>query len=376
MSLATSRGPNQDRNGDQFAQVKVHVLYRDGSGVMHLDWPLEKLDAALQDRAGTVWVDFEGGAEDPDPVVEKVFRDLFHFHPLAIDDALTETHVPKIDDWDDYVFVVFHSSDIHPQSNRLILRELNVFLGPNYLATYHPESLDFLNETREAIERDPRDRMREGADLLLFRLLERAIDQSLLAIEALDERIDDVQDEIIADPRPESLRTIFRLKRAAIHLHKTFGPQREVLNKLSRDPLKVVIPAHRVYFRDLYDHIVRIHDISEGLRDLISGALDTYLSVMSNRTNEIMKTLTMVTVMFLPMTFLTGFFGMNFFSESLDLEYPWPHWVFFLGSILLMTASPVVMLLYARRRGWLEDFTVDRRPDGSKLREKREDAER
>lgn len=376
MSLAMGVESSRDRDGGERVKPKTHILYRDGAGVMHLDWPLEKLSAAIEDQAGTVWIDFEGGDEDPDRLVETVFRDLFHFHPLAIDDALTETHVPKIDDWDDYVFVVFHSSDIHPKSNRLILRELNVFLGPNYLATYHPEPLDFLDETREAIERDPRDRMREGADLLLFRLLERAIDQSLLAIEALDERIDDVQDEIIADPRPESLRTIFRLKRAAIHLHKTFGPQREVLNKLSRDPFKVVKPAHRVYFRDLYDHIVRIHDISEGLRDLISGALDTYLSVMSNRTNEIMKTLTMVTVMFLPMTFLTGFFGMNFFSESLDLESDWPKWIFFLGSILLMAASPVVMLLYARRRGWLEDFSVDRQPDGSKPREIREGAER
>lgn len=376
MSLATSLEPSPDQGGGGRAKAKVHVLYRDGSGVMHLDWPLEKLETAIRDQAGTLWVDFEGGAQDPDPIVQKVFRDLFRFHPLAIDDALTETHVPKIDDWDDYVFVVFHASDIHPKSNRLILRELNVFLGPNYLATYHPEPLNSLDETREAIERDPRDRMREGADLLLFRLLERAIDQSLLAIEALDERIDDVQDEIIADPRPESLRTIFRLKRTAIHLHKTFGPQREVLNKLSRDPFKVVKPVHRVYFRDLYDHIVRIHDISEGLRDLISGALDTYLSVMSNRTNEIMKTLTMVTVMFLPMTFLTGFFGMNFFEDTLDLGEPWPL-VLFSGSLLLMAASPVVMLLYAQRRRWLEDFTTDRRsPESRPRREKKEGADR
>jgi len=376
MSSPAGLEPLEDCGAAERPGAKIRVLYRDGAGVMHLDWPLEKLESAIRDHEGTVWVDFEDGVEEPDCVAETVLRDLFGFHPLAIDDALTETHVPKLDDWDDYVFVVFHCSDIHPKTNRLILRELNVFLGPNYLATHHPEPLDFIDETRQAIERDPRDRMREGADLLLFRLLERAIDQSLEAIETLDERIDEVQDEIINDPRPESLRTIFRLKRTAIHLHKTFGPQREVLNKLSRDPLKVIKPAHRVYFRDLYDHVVRIHDISEGLRDLIAGALDTYLSVVSNRTNEIMKTLTMVTVMFLPLSFLVGFFGMNFFNGTLELGYPWPKWFLFLGSLLLMAASPLAMLAYARRQRWFEDASVGIRARASKRRTEGEDAER
>jgi len=375
MTVATDLKPLEDREGDERAGAKVQIRYRDGSGAMHLDWPLEKLDQAINDRKGTVWVDFEDGSEEPDCVAETILRDHFHFHPLAIDDALTETHIPKIDDWDNYVFIVFSSSEIHPKTSRLILRELNVFLGPNYLATYHPEPLDYLDETRKTIDLDPRDRMRDGADMLLFRILERAVDQSLETIETLDEKIDEVQDEILSDPQPESLRAIFRLKRTAVRLHRTFAPQREVLNKLSRDPLKVVKPDTRVYFRDLYDHVVRIHDISEGVRELITGALDTYLSVMSNRTNEIMKTLTMVTVMFLPMSFITGFFGMNFFGETLDLSYPWPSRLLFIGSLTLMAASPLAMMIYARRNGWLEDYSARRLFRALRRRKVKEDAE-
>ena len=163
-----------------------------------------------------------------------------------------------------------------------------------------------------------------GADHLLFRLLELVVDQSLPAIEHLDDRVDDDPERGLRSALAKVLRTIFRIKRSAIRLHKTLAPQREVLNRLARDPYEPIRDEHRVYFRDLYDHLVRVHDISESLRDLIAGTLDTYLSVISNRTNDIMKTLTIVTVMFLPMSFLAGFFGMNFFGESLVLQGPLP----------------------------------------------------
>lgn len=332
---------------------KVRALFRDGAGEMHLDWPVDRIPEVVRDERGTLWIDVEDLPGQPSPVAENLLREVFRFHPLAVDDALRESHVPKIDDWDDYIYIVFHSSRIDPESGDLSLQEMDVFLGPNYLVTYHQEPLEFLTEGREAIEHDPRDRMRHGADHLLFRFLDRSVDQSLETIEALDERIDRVQDAVMANHGPRSLQAIFRIKRSAIQLQKTFGPQRDVLNKLARDPYKVVKEGHRVYFRDVYDHIVRIHDVSEGLRDLIAGTLDTYLSVMSNRTNEIMKALTMVTVMFMPMSFLTGFFGMNFFGATMALDSPMPRWGLFWGALALMALSPVAMLILARRRRWL-----------------------
>lgn len=336
----------------QSSGVVVRALFRDGSGEMHLDWPIERLSEAIQDAGGTLWLDIEDAVGEPSPLAEHLLRDVFHFHPLAVEDALRESHIPKVDDWDDYLYLVFHASRVDPTSDDLCLQELDVFLGPNYLVTYHEGPLPFLTEGRQAIEHDPRDRMKHGADHLLFRFLDRSVDQSLEAIEDLDERIDRVQDEVMERMDPHNLQQIFRIKRSAIQLQRTFSPQRDVLNRLARDPFRVVKEEHRIYFRDVYDHVVRIHDISESLRDLIAGTLDTYLSVMSNRTNEIMKALTMVTVMCMPMSFITGFFGMNFFGQNLELEASLPKWGLFLGSMVVMSLSPVAMVSYARRRRW------------------------
>ena len=312
------------------ADPQLRIVYRTSAGELHLDFSSARLAEAIADRKGITWVDIEDLNGNSTAQAEVLLRDVFGFHPLAIEDALQERHIPKIDDWGEYVYLVFHGTSIDPQDDGLCLHELDVFLGLNYVVTYHTEPLTFLEQDRLSIEKDPRDRLQHGADHLLFRFLERAVDQSLTAIEYLDDRVDDIQNLVIQNPRSEELQTIFRLKRAAIRLNKIFGPQREVLNRLARDPYQPVQPRHRVYFRDVYDHVVRIHDISESLRDLIAGTLETYLSVMSNRTNDIMKTLTLVTVMFMPMSFLVGFFGMNFFGETLAFQTPMPKaWLFF-----------------------------------------------
>jgi len=330
----------------------IHLSYRDGTGVFHADWPRARIEEAIKDQGGLLWVDIQGPEEHTNPQLQDWLCQLFHFHPLAVEDALREAHIPKVDDWGDYLYIVFHVARIVPETEALELQELDIFLGRNYLITYHTAPLPILDQDRQSIERDPRDRLRLGPDHLLFRFLELAIDQSLAAIEVLDEQVDDIQNAVIENATPKNLKRIFRIKRSAIQLHRILSPQREVLNRLARDPFGVVQPKHRVYFRDLYDHVVRIHDISESLRDLISGTLETYLSVVSNRTNDIMKTLTIVTVMFMPMSFLVGFFGMNFFGESLAFNRPFPKALLFWGSCAIMAISPCFIWIYARRKKW------------------------
>lgn len=330
----------------------VRVVYRDRDGNLHPDWPADRMAEAAQDREGLLWVDLEADSDDQLRVVNDWLRDIFQFHPLAVEDALQETHVPKVDDWGEYLYVVFRIPRIDEQSDVLELHELDIFLGPNYLVTFHVAPMDILDREREGIANDPRARLREGPDYLLFRVLERAVDRSLTVIETLDERVDAIQDIVIEHPSPKVIRRIFRIKRSAIQLHKTLTPQREVLNRLARDPYQAVRPEHRVYFRDLYDHVVRIHDISESLRDLIAGTLETYLSVISNRTNDIMKTLTMVSVMFLPMSFLAGFFGMNFFGEPLVIRAGLPRGLLFGITCAMMAVSPCFMWIYAKRKKW------------------------
>jgi magnesium transporter len=340
------------RSAQDSTHARVHLIWRDGAGKLYLEWPVDQIGQAIADTAALLWADFEA-AEDPG--IEEVQRwlcEVFRFHPLAVEDALQESHVPKVDDWGSYLYIVFQVPRIDPASGRLELQELDVFLGPNFLVTFHATPLEILERERASIRRDPRDRLRHGPDHLLFRLLDLAVDQSLEAIEQLDDRVDAIQNEVIENPRPGVVRSIFRLKRSAIQLHKTLGPQRELLNRLARDSYQPVREEYRVYFRDLYDHVVRIHDISESLRDLIAGTLETYLSVISNRTNEIMKVLTMVSVMFLPMSFLAGFFGMNFFGESLELKTPMARRLIFAATCAIMAISPCAMWIYARRRKW------------------------
>jgi magnesium transporter len=334
--------------------LRIGIVYRDGDGSIHFDVPPERIPDALADTRGTLWVDLDDrraeGISSHD--VESLLANVFRFHPLAIEDAIQDTHVPKVDDWGQYLYIVFHTLDCHPETHEIQLHELDIFLGSNYLVTYHNERMAFLEQLRRNLEKEPTKRLKHGADHLLYHVLDMCVGEYLPAIESLDEAIDRAQDEVFGQPTPRTLQKIFQIKRSALRLHRVLAPEREVVNRLARDDYDPVNPDHRIYFRDVYDHIVRVHDIAETLRDLISGALDTYLSAISNRTNEIMKALTLVTVMFLPMSFLAGFFGMNFFGATLAFETALPKAFLFSMSCVLMVGTPIFMYLWARLRRW------------------------
>ncbi len=215
------------------SQSLVHVLYRDSGGNLHLDWPRDRMEEAIADQDGHIWVDFEASDDAGIREVKHWLGEVFRFHHLAVEDALEETHVPKVDDWGSYLYVVFSVPRVDPDSDTLELHELDVFLGSNYLVTYHASRMEILDRERENIRRDPRDRLRHGADHLLVRILELAVDQSLAVIEHFDERVDSIQDEVIENPTASVIRSIFRIKRSAIQLHRTLTPQREVLNRLA-----------------------------------------------------------------------------------------------------------------------------------------------
>ena len=333
---------------------KVRVIYREASGAIHLDWPVDQVDDAIADAGGTVWVDIEDIEAANNSSVETMLREVFHFHALAIEDALKDTHIPKIDDWGNYLYLVVDTLDFHPETDEVRLHELDFFLGKNFIVSYHNEAMEILERSRQHLEREPESRLRFGAAHLLYRLLDELVADFLPAIEHLDNVIDEAQDEVFDVPTPGTLRKIFHVKRNALRLHRVVIPMREVLNRLARDPYSQILAEDRIYFRDVYDHLVLIHDIVESLRDLIAGALDTYLSVVSNRTNEIMKALTIVNVMFLPLTFIAGFFGMNFFGETLSfVGPPLPKAALFWGACAVMIGTPVFMAILARRRGWI-----------------------
>ena len=333
--------------------LTIRVVYRDSNGSIHLDHPLDQIQATLDDAGGTVWIDVEDLNSAHNGEVEALFRDLFHFHPLAIEDALKDVHVPRIDDWGSYLYMIVNTLDFDPKSDALRIHELDLFLGSNYLVTYHHEKIDVIKRHLHLLESETTMRLQDGPSHLLHQILDDVVDQFLPTIEHLDAAIDSAQDEVFNHATSTTLREIFHIKECALKLHRIVTPMREVLNRLARDPYKQIRVEHRVYYRDVYDHLVRVHDIIEGLRDLIAGALDTYLSIVSNRTNDIMKVLTLLNVMFLPMTFIAGFFGMNFFGDTLMFQSPvLPKTLMFWATVGLMIATPAAMWLVAWRRGW------------------------
>jgi magnesium transporter len=327
----------------------IRSLYYVPGSPIQKDLPPEKFPELLQDKQAVLWVDF---VSEPPETCLPILQD-FNFHPLAIDDALQETHSPKLDDWGDYLYIVLNYMNANENGDawETEVDELDIFLGKNYIVTHHDHPITAVDETWEACDRDMRN-VQEGADHLLYKITDYLVAAYMPAVEKIDEAIDQIEDQVFDRPSPRTLEKLFALKRVLLTMRRIVLPQREVLNKLARDDYKVIDPKDRVFFRDIYDHLVRLHDLNESLRDLVGGVLDTYLSVINNRMNEVMKTLTIITTLFMPLTFVTGFFGMNFF-EPLGLMKDWttnPVFYLTLGIIVLM---PIGMYTWMRRRTWV-----------------------
>lgn len=345
MSVAKKEASCWSGEGDSM----VRSLYCRRGGQVLTDLDQGALAKALRDRQGLLWVDFAG---EPPDACETILRETFGFHPLAIDDALEETHVPKVDDWEKYLYLVLHAVTFDMQRERpLGASEVDAFLGPNYLVTYHAQPVAAVERVWASCQGDER-QMQRGAVHLLYRLADELVADYMPVIEQIDDAINEIEDRVFDDPTPDLLEQLFVLKRVLLRLRRTVAPQREVLNKLARGDYGLIDEERRIFFRDVYDHLVRLHDIVESLRDLVGSALDTYLSVVSNRMNDVMKALTIITTLFMPLAFLSGFFGMNFFQPSVVLN-AWTGRVAFgltLGAMLLL---PTGMYLWMRRRAWL-----------------------
>jgi magnesium transporter len=327
----------------------LRALYYKGNGDLLTEITPEGFASALQDTQGVLWVDF--GSEDPQPT-EDILLKTFGFHPLAVDDALHETHIPKVDDWEQYLYIAMHAISFTSGEDDIEAIELDVFLGQNYIVTHHDLPIQALDRVWDACKKDAR-HFKRGADHVLYKLTDELIVDYMQVVESLDEEIELVEGEVLGKPSAQMVQKIFTLKRATLHLRRVLSPLREVLNKLARDDYAVIDAKDRIYFRDVYDHLVRLHDISESLRDLVGGVLDTYLSVINNHMNEIMKTLTLITTLFMPISFVAGFFGMNFFQPVASELKPWTGNPAFILMMIVVVGTPVGMFLWMRKRKWM-----------------------
>lgn len=327
----------------------IRSLHYANDGALRADLTLEAIAAIRQSAEGLLWLDLCG---EPPAQCEPILRDVFGFHPLAVDDALAESHHPKIDDWGDYLLVVLHGIVFDGQNEPQVhTQELDVFLGRSYVITYHTEPIAAVDRVWALCQRDVR-HIQHGPDHLLYKLADELVADYMPAVESIDEAIDRIEDDLFDGAGTAVPENIFRLKRGLLHLRRIIAPQREVLNKLSRGDFPVILDDDRVFFRDVYDHLVRLYDITESLRDLVASVLDSYLSVVNNRMNDVMKTLTVIATLFMPLSFLVGFFGMNFFQPVTSLN-TWTDLPVFALTLLILVSVPATMIVWMRRRRWL-----------------------
>jgi magnesium transporter len=257
-----------------------------------------------------------------------------------------DIHPPKIDDFDDYLFIILHGINYRTDSEVVETTELALFLGKNCVVTGHDVPLKSISSVLDRIPEDER-LMRRGADFLAYDLINGLVDNIMPAIEEMDDKSDQLETEALHEPRRETLMSIMQLKRSILALTRVMLPQREIMNGLSRGEYALISERAQVYYRNVYDHLVRIEMLTLGLRDLAEGVLSTHLSSVSNRMNEVMKILTLTATIFIPLTFITGIYGMNF-ARMPELEWRYGYIVV----LTVMAAIGISLVVYFRKRKW------------------------
>jgi magnesium transporter len=291
------------------------------------------------------WLDLES----PGQKELAQLHDIFGFHPLALEDSEHFRQRPKLDDFGDYVFLVFYGAASHKVRRRGLLSEVHMFISGQYLVTIHRGSLPPFDREREQLD----GRVLHSEQFLLYRVLDGLVDSFFPVLSDMDNEIDTLEGAVLANPNPAQLERLFALKRELLAMRKVITPERDLFAS-SVDRI-AELPGleldERDYFRDIYDHLIRISDLIDSYRDLLSGTSDLYLSNVSNRQNDVMKQLTVIATVFLPLSFITGFFGQNFGYLVTHLITPeWTFWVIGVGSML---ATCVGLLVFFRRKGWV-----------------------
>ena len=321
------------------------LVYRQGTTHVQEGLTKEQLPELLKDKSSVVWVDMDAPTTDD----ERILLDVFKFHPLTVEDCRENRHYPKIEEFPDYVYFIVHgvTADTSPEAFNTI--ELDGFLGPNYVITYHHDTFRSINNVKQLLRTSPVACQR-GAPFLLHQILDQVVDYYSPILDSFDEKIDLLEDNIFALKKPNNqiLAEIMDLKRGVLRLRRISTKQMDILYRMSRGEFHLIPPEMLPFYRDIYDHLVRVTDLAESYRDLIGGSLDAYLSVVSNRLNEIMKVLTIFSAVMLPLTFIAGVYGMNF-ENMPELHSRYGYY----AAWGLMILVAVVMLGFFWRRGWI-----------------------
>ncbi len=308
---------------------------------------IDNLEEFLMSKpeSSVTWLNIDGIHQVD--IIEKIGR-MFSLHPLAMEDVLNTDQRPKLDDYEDYICVILKMLTYNDKESQLKVEQVSLIVGPAFVVSLQESEGDVFNPVRERLRRAKGRIRKMGSDYLAYALIDAIVDNYFLVLEKIGEKIEVLEDELLSDPKPETSRTIHHLKRELIFLRKSVWPLREVMAQLERGESSLVKDQTKLFLRDVYDHTVHVIDTVETFRDMVSGMIEVYLTSVSYKLNEIMKVLTIIATIFIPLTFIAGVYGMNF-RHMPELEWR-AGYVFAWG---LMVTIAVTLLSYFKRKKWI-----------------------
>jgi magnesium transporter len=343
--LGLSPGTLMHVGAKRTGKTRITVIDYDAAGFIEKEVASVEECFPFKETATVTWINVDGVHDAS--VIEKLGT-RFDIHPLVLEDIMTTTQRPKTEDLGGAVFIVLRMIEYAEKCSEMTADQLSVILGPNYVISFQETPGDCFGPVRERI-RNGKGRIRKlGPDYLAYALIDAVVDNYFFVLERLSEKIDDLEERLIVEPRREILHEIHALKRSMIDLRKSVWPLREVVSALERLESPLIKKSTGVFLRDVYDHAIQVIDTVESFREILTSMVETYLSSVSNRMNEVMKVLTIIATIFIPITFFVGVYGMNFeFMPEIKWRYGYPLvWTVIIGSI-------VTMLAYFRRKKWL-----------------------
>lgn len=296
-----------------------------------------------KDKKGITWINIDGLQDI------KLFEDigeLFGLHPLVLEDILNTDQRSKMEDYGEYLYLVLKNF-YQREGEGLQSDQISVILGKDFVLSFQERESNVFDSIKEKISKSKGRIRKEGADYLTHAIMDNIVDNYFIVLENLEEKIENLEDDLVKKPDKSSLHAIHLLKRELILLGKSLWPLREAINSLERSDSPLIKKTTIIYFKDIYDHIIDIIDTVETFKDMLSGILDVYLDTVSNRLNEIMKVLTIIATIFMPLTFLAGVYGMNF-KYMPELEWRWGYF----GVLGIMLTVALIMIFYFKRKKW------------------------
>jgi len=319
-----------DYNEEQFQEKEVKTV---------------KECCPYKEKPTITWINIDGVHEVK--IIEELGK-IYNFHPLILEDIVDTDQRPKIKDFGDYIFIILKMHYYDKENNEIKIEQVSLIFGKNYVISFQEREGDVFDSIRERIRNNIGRIRKARADYLIYALMDAIIDNYFTILEKLGEETEDLEAKVIKDPVPANLQIIYKLKSELIFLRKSVWPLREVISFLEKGESPLVLESTNIYLRDVYGHTIQVMDTVETLRDIISGIRDIYLSSVSNKMNEIMKVLTIIATIFIPLTFIAGVYGMNF-QYMPELKWVWAYPLIL--SVMLIIG--VVMVIFFKRRKWM-----------------------